>query len=494
MFKKLLCSSLIFVGSLSVNSWAVDTNLKYLPNEADWLNHAKELEKFWVMPEAYGNPVGNFPTWRCNNGKLRNEQKCPEEFKAPDFLPYTKYNFVRMISRQTFGYGALFNLTGNPELLRLHKAGVNYLIKEAKDPQGGFYSIISKDGEKLPPQLERTSQDVAYALLGLSMNAYLTNDPEVLKIIEETYDYIYNTYYDPQKNLLKWVLEDSEFDKKEQVELVAQLDQLNAYLLLCWRLVPPKNQAKWTKTIQNTIKMINDNFYQKDKNIFLGCTHSESCKEVFTGRHLDYGHRIKTFWMEYLVSLGLGDEQLKEFAQKGMIETLDKALTLNKYEWFESDTSDEASWWVAAELDQASLTLALARVKKMPDTLFNWIENRVDHEYGELNDGLKTHPWRNAYHSTEHALIGYITTQGIRAQYCKRSTGCLKDNQVDLYFAPKDISKNLILTPYIFSGSIKNMKINNKEDGIYKVTFEKIGLPQKINKVESYKFEEKAKK
>ena len=64
MYKKLLCSSLIFVGSLSVNSWAVDTNLKYLPNEADWLNHAKELEKFWEMQEAYGNPVGNFPTWR----------------------------------------------------------------------------------------------------------------------------------------------------------------------------------------------------------------------------------------------------------------------------------------------------------------------------------------------------------------------------------------------------------------------------------------------
>lgn len=393
MIKKILILTVMYI---ICSSAIAEQNLKYLPSERQWLEHAQLLEKFWLMPEAYGNPIGKFPTWRCDNGTLRNAQKCPNELKDPEFMPIATFDYVRMMSRQTFGYGALFNLTGNPEDLRLHQAGVKFLLEKARDPNGGFYSIFIGEDTSYPSRLARSSQDLSYALVGLAMNAYLTNDPEVIKVIMDTQKYIYDTYYDSKRNMLKWCFEDSYFDKKEQLELVAQLDQLNAYLLLTWRLVPQAKKQKWTQTIRNTVKMINDHFYNKDGNKFFGCIDKKEC---FTdeGKHLDYGHRVKSFWMEYLAAKGLNDSKLEAFATKGMIDTLNEALAANKIEWFENKFKELASWWVYAELDQSALTLALENKYPMTNTLFTWINERTDKTYGEMNDGLKTHFWRNAF-------------------------------------------------------------------------------------------------
>lgn len=477
MFKKfILCTFLLFLCSNVYSS----QNIKFLPSEQQWLNHAKLLEKFWLVPDAYGNPIGKFPTWRCNDGTLRNGKKCNDESKDPEFMPIINFDYVRMMSRQTFGYGALFNLTGNPDDLKLHQAGVKFLLEKAKDPDGGFYSIFVKDDTSYPSRLARTAQDLSYALVGLAMNAYLTNDPDTIKVIMDTQKYIYSTYYDPKTNLLKWCFEDSYFDKKEQLELVAQLDQLNAYLLLTWRLIPKAEQKKWTNTIKKTIKMINDHFYVKNGNKFWGCIDNNECFNTETGKHLDYGHRVKSFWMEYLAARGTKDSNLEEFAIKGIKDTLNEALANNKIEWFESNNKEQASWWVYAELDQSALTLALEDKYTMPNTLFNWINDRTDQVYGEMNDGLKTHFWRSAFHSTEHALVGYITSQGIRANYCKQSTGCLRDNQVNLYFAPAISSSKMVYTPYLYSGNILSDKQINKGLGIHKVTFNKIHAPMPV--------------
>lgn len=100
---------------------------------------------------------------------------------------------MRMQARQTFAYGVLFNLTGDEQALKLHKAGVDFLLKNARDPEGGFYSLMKQgkpltaDDHALPvKRLQRTSQDLSYALVGLAMNAYLTHDPEVIKVIMDS--------------------------------------------------------------------------------------------------------------------------------------------------------------------------------------------------------------------------------------------------------------------------------------------------------------------
>lgn len=491
MFKKLLLQMIIPASMfLTTSSFAADNFysgfIKDLPTEKDWIEHAHILEKYWMMPEAYGTPIGKFPTWRCNDGTLRNGKKCADELKDPEFLPYTKYDYVRMISRQTFGYGALFNLTGNAELLRLHLAGVEFLLDFARDPDGGFYGTFNGNDTSYPKRLSRTPQDLAYALVGLAMNAYITNDPEVIKVIVDTQKYIYDTYYDKDKNMLKWVIEDSDEEKSNQEELVAQLDQLNAYMLLTWRVLPKKDQEHWTKAVKQTISMINDNFYDQKKNKFIGCLHDQECFNEHSGRHTDYGHSVKTFWMEHIAASILNDQKLLDFSNKGIKHILKQALAKNNSQWFGSIDKEEASWWIGAELNQSALSLALDKSYKMPNTLYPWLNDKVDKKYGELDYGLKTHLWRNAFHSTEHALVGYITTQGIRAADCKRSSGCLRDNEVDLYFAPSENLKEVIYTPYLYSGDVKKAEFIDKEYGVIKVTFENISRALPIDKIKKH--------
>lgn len=453
------------------------TDLAHLPSEAMWQEHANLLGKYWLHPDALGTPVGNFPTWRCNDGTLRNQKACPPETSIPKWgREAMQFDFLRMQSRQTFGYGALYNLTGNPKYLELHQAGVKHILS-AMDPEGGF-KLLFKDGKPVnEPRLTRTTQDLPYAIIGLAMNAYLTHDPKIIDVIMKTQKYIYDTYYDEKEGLLRWVLEDFAplNNRKEQLELVAELDQMNAYLILCWRLVPEAKTQEWSNVIKRTVDIINAKFYDKKHNRFQGCIDNESCYDEATGRHMDYGHSCKAFWMEYLAACGLDDPKLKAFAEKGMLETLNKAFDAENQSWYENVTHAPASWWVYAELDQAALTLALEGKYDMPKTLFTWINDRTDKEYGEILSRMKTNLWRSAFHSTEHALIGSIVSNGIRYAQCN-DDACRNQNKSVLYFAPFD-PKVTDFTPYIYSGKIESIKA--KGDGV-KVTFKEIAPPKKV--------------
>lgn len=460
------------------------TNLDYLPSDAQWREHANYIAKYYLHPDAKGVPEGNFPTWRCDDGTLRNQKLCPFERDVGEMIKITGIDWIRMQSRQTFAYGVFYQLTGNSEALRLHKAGVNFLLTKGLDPEGGFHSLMEK-GEPLTwpvetgftdSRLARTSQDLSYALVGLAMNAYLTHDPKVIKVIMDTQKYIYDTYYDKDKGFLRWNFVDTYFDKKDQVELVAMLDQLNAYLLMVWRLVPEVSRPEWTATIRKTIDDMNKNFYDKPTNHFWGCTHNKSCYDQNNGRHQDYGHRVKAFWMEYIAALGLGNSKLANFAKKGMLDTLKLASTRNNNDWYGDNLQRGADYWHYAELDQSALTLALSDDFDMADTLRPWINEYTDKEYGDLkNWSFKSFYWRNGFHNSEHSLIGTILSNAIRAKQCSDAK-CKSKNSTYLYFAPVD-DKDRNFTPYYYSGKI--VKTEKTKDGL-KVFFEDIDLPKKV--------------
>ena len=293
IFMSAMCSACIILS----NQCMAKTDLKNLPSYETWLEHASYLEKFWLHKDARGVPEGNFPTWRCNDGTLRNQSLCPYERDIGQMQHITGIDFVRMNTRQTFAYGALFNITGNKEALRLHMAGVKFLLEKIKDKEGGYHVLLEK-GEPLAwpkdapftdYRLARTSQDLSYVLMALSMNAYLTHDKKIIDELREAQKYIYDTYYDKEKGIIRWCFSDTYFDKKEQVELVAMLDQLNAYLLLSYRLMPDTYKSEWGKIIRQTIKDMNKNFYTKKLNRFYGCTHDKSCFDTENGRHIDNG-------------------------------------------------------------------------------------------------------------------------------------------------------------------------------------------------------------
>ena len=56
-----------------------------LPEAADWRRHfERDILPFWTTPSALGNPVGNFPTFRCNNGfEFSPRFPCEEFAQAP---------------------------------------------------------------------------------------------------------------------------------------------------------------------------------------------------------------------------------------------------------------------------------------------------------------------------------------------------------------------------------------------------------------------------
>ncbi len=469
---------------LTTNTVSLAAPSSSIPSQETWLDHATVLEKFWLSSNAEGKPTGRFPTWRCNDGYLLTPQHyiCPGEIKPFGFAPLFDRTYIRMLSRQTFGYGALFNLTGNPEALRLHLAGVDFLLKHAIDPNGGFYTFLDSDNKGYPERLSRTTQDLAYALVGLAMNAYLTHNPESINAVINTQKYIYKTYFDKKKNILKWVLKDFENDKAAQEELVAQLDQLNAYLLLTWRLLPETQNKAWTKTIRQTINSINKRFVSKDGHTVYGCTDNETCFDEYKGRHRDYGHRSKTFWMEYLAACGLNDKALKSFAEKGMLETLKLARTEDQKNWYESINKNDASWWIYAELDEAALTLALQGKYPYPKQVFTWLDKMTDRKNGEVKFGLKQHFWRNAYHSTEHALVGYIISEALLAKNCNKDKLCLKEHQVTLHFKPdQNANKRTPYTPYLFSGDMQDNFVDSK-NGTLTINFANIRIPDRVKK------------
>ena len=82
-----------------------------LPLAADWVQQLRrDILPFWETPAALGDPVGNFPTFRCNDGWLTDPRApCAEFLAAPDWIRgAVGRQYTRMISRQIYLYGVPF--------------------------------------------------------------------------------------------------------------------------------------------------------------------------------------------------------------------------------------------------------------------------------------------------------------------------------------------------------------------------------------------------
>jgi len=151
--------------------------IKDMPDGQVWLNHLQnDLLPYWTMEDALGTPPGHFPTYRSNAGKLIDPNNLPPEIAAALGSDDTKglmnldRTYVRAQARQTFAYGIAYHMTGEERYLLLAKTGVDFLRQNALDTinDGGAYSYYSKEKKEWGPEvLERTSQDMAYALSGI---------------------------------------------------------------------------------------------------------------------------------------------------------------------------------------------------------------------------------------------------------------------------------------------------------------------------------------
>ena len=310
-------------------------------NKIDWKYHVDSLlMPFWMSADAQGKTAGNYTAYRYSNGKAVDPSKLDFEILNPDYHQFYMANtdslrrdFVRVKSRQIYGYCIAYHITGNESYLFNAKLGLDYLIRKNVYADSSAVTFWDKKGNSHPTRFQRNAQDLAYALLAPTIYYYLTRDEEILDIILKNNQFIWKEYYEKSDltentKLMKWVLEDFEGDSTNIKELLAPLDQLNAYLLLLAKIAPDSLSTIFQNQIQKLAYSIKDNFYSPEYNIFWGRLNKKS----FDGNS-DFAHSIKTFWMLYIAANYIHDKSLAAFAIKGADQLLKTAYLEETGSW-----------------------------------------------------------------------------------------------------------------------------------------------------------------
>ena len=457
-FAALLAAAVLVPASCGRGSF--EPSAAPLPGGDVWVTHlSRDLAPFWLRPEALGSPAGAFPTFRCDDGSLVDPAlPCGEILVAgPWVSSQLGREFTRMRSRQTYFYGVAYHLTGEERYLALAKAGVDHLRANAVDRDARSAVSWWKDGTAGPPVDMRSSQDLAYANLGLAFYAYLTRDPEVLSDALLLYEGIFARYDDPSLGLLRWAAGGLR-GETARIELVSQLDQVNAYALLLASVAREPHRSRLRSDLARIARILTGRFWSEELGLFRGSLH-DPLESGLGSRHTDFGHTVKALWMIERTGALLGDGELSAWARQRIPGVLSRAY-LPRYGCWASGLRRDGSldagvtWWIAAELDQAAATLALTDRRYtgyLEKTYACWLERLVDRGDGEvwswvsLDDparrGGKQHLWKNGYHSAEHALVSYLTSQELHGK------------PATLHFAFAKAPPADELRPYFFAGS-----------------------------------------
>jgi mannose/cellobiose epimerase-like protein (N-acyl-D-glucosamine 2-epimerase family) len=468
----------------SVPAYDIQRIIRNLPGGQTWLDHLEyQLMPFWTMKTAIGSSPGDFPTYRCNDGQLPDPNTLCPEYRAaladPDLRGLIKLDrqYTRSQSRQSYAYGMAYHLTGDEKYLRLMKDGVDFMRAKMIDRvHGGVCSYLLKPGNSQePPPRQRTSQDMAYALTGMGFYYYLTHDETVLADILSIKNYIFNTYFDKELGLLKWVLDPSpDGDNPKQKELVSQLDQIYAYMLWLTPSLPEPCQTQWKQELHQLARIIINQFYSQKYGFFWGAVTNPLIEKIGTN-HTDFGHSVKTFWLIYLIGKMTDDTAMVNLAREKAVRILDYAYDKRNKSWArrfdERGKPDEnREWWIMAELDQTTATLSLidpSYARYLVGTYNYWLRYMVDcrkNSAGNIIGGVwpmvdgrtnqrilkypKQHSW-TGLHEFEHALISYMTTQE------------LKEKPFRLFYAFKNKSDCQFIHPYFFEGKVNKIRTNS---------------------------------
>jgi hypothetical protein len=445
-----------------------------------WKNHlTNDLLPYWTTPEALGSPEGNFPTFRANDGSLIDQKDIKNSGIDGWILQQTdslRKQFIRTISRQTYFYCVAFHISGNDTLLSYARSGVDYLRRFIR-PSGMIYPYKFLSQNSISPvsandSIHVSAQDLASVLYSFSFYYYLTHDQEVLSEILKVKNYIFDNYTDAD-GYLKWTLCSDVNCPDNKTDLASYLEQVNGCLLLMAPLIEDKPvQKKMIEELRFFSKIMKTPlFYNAENSMIWAKTKCRNClipgytdplRLIGASTHTDFGQSIRTYWCMYLSGKLLNDTATCNFAFKNGSSILHQAFLPKSGTWatspFESET---VNWWLHAELDEGAAIFSLIdkslNNKILEHTYSFWFNNFVDKKYHEIypevnKDGtalkkLKINQWKNGFHSSEHALFGYISSSSINSE------------NVELYFAFNKKKKQAMneAKPYYFDGEIANV-------------------------------------
>jgi mannose/cellobiose epimerase-like protein (N-acyl-D-glucosamine 2-epimerase family) len=371
----------------------------------------------------------------------------------------------RMMGRQIFVYSVAFMLTGEAQYLQHAKAGVDWLVTYAWDQEyGGWFGIIHADGSPSSIRAPKYAQDMAYAAQGLAAYFFVTRDPLAEEYLLKTYKVIRETMWDEQNNRV-WDGINREMTREVDQsgggwELVAILDQINAYMMLSQPfLTEADNREAWKDSLLLMGQSLIDHFLRD------GYFWGQHDAPPRGGRHVDFGHTLKSFWMLNRMHREFGAPDFEATVQEYAPHWLDLAYDaeygfLGFYAMNNWDSARYgSSWWVYVECQQFAATLNLsnggAYTPRLTSTSRGWLDHFVDEQYGEVFQGIdrqgntgdppvhsnfKSWEWKNGFHSAEHALIMYLHGR------------MLEKRPAELYFAASANPQRMKVAPYNFQG------------------------------------------
>lgn len=454
------------------------------PAGEEWMAHLeRDLLPFYSVPAALGSPIGQFPSTRCDDGSALDFQKpCPPI--AGNAYLMAPYWYLVPMSRQVYGYGVAFHMTGDTRYLDWMKAGVDTIRGQFVDrANGGMHLQMDLNTKQWGPDAAfRDPQQLGYGLLGLAFYYYLTRDASVLPDIVAMQRYIYSRYWNPSLGSMQWLLRSNGSTAFDQLQLTACLDQMNTYLVLLAPIVPEPYRSEMKDEMRALVKAMLSIFYSPAYNLYF--TSANTARDTDLQRTgVDVGHTSKALWMSRFAGLLNGDPNLAAWAEAAASRHLARSWIDADGSWAAGvvpggDLDRNKNWWVYSELDQLAGTLSLedpAYAAYLDRSGPYWFTYFVDRQFGDVWNGVtfgtnepqKTYPkawqWKNAYHAFEHALVGYIAAQQIRQR------------PFALYFSfGPDVPRDSI-SPYYLRADVD--RVESAGPNVQKVTFAGKSVP-----------------
>ena len=385
-----------------------------------WLeHHRQDLMPYWDMPEALGEPLGNFPSWRGLDGELLAEDR----------------RGLSTLARGVYGYSVAFLLTGEPRYLTYAKAGIDWINAHARDAEhGGWYGQLNKDGSPFAPKDPKRVFDVASLGLAFGMYYNVTRDPEVEADLLEVRDFIFEHYYDPATSRIKDALK---HDLSEEVDLGDNGGDITNYLVPGSALLLPNadllSDPARRAQFRDDLRVVTEQLIARHRGTgaeswwFWGRT---GLVGRFGSGDTDFGHSIKSHELILNANAVFPDRPWSGLSADREA-LLQRAWDAPAARWNQrrsgpigAGTERDSEWWMHDEADQTLAALDLGNGFAHQDWLAasaaSWTSVFVDRtrparetffrpaRNPALAEMRKTGFGKNMYHVSEHALIMFL--------------------------------------------------------------------------------------
>jgi hypothetical protein len=429
-----------------------------------WLRHHREdLMPYWDMPEALGEPLGNFPSFRGRDGEL---------------LPQSTERRLSTLARQAYGYSHAFLMTGEDRYLTYAKAGLDWINAKAKDPvYGGYYGRLDVHGNPVDPHADKEVFDLASLGLAYGMYFNVTRDPAAEADLLAVRDLIFDTYYDAAGNRVKDAMTydlATEVDTNDNGGDITNLLVPGTAVLLpnLAILTDPARRAQF----KDDLRRVTDSLIARHKNT---SATNPNQRFWFWGRTLrfgsfgalqtDFGHNIKSYEMIYNANnvfadhpwqgLGADRDRLLGRAWDGPAGRWNQRLG----NFVAGNVVPDSEWWIHDEADQLLAAMDLhdgfdkqGQLDQLQASAQSFLDVFVDRDPAhparetftriardpDNTDLRKSFFGKNMLHNNEHALIMYLH-------------GCaLEGRPARLYYAfPAEQALTAVAKPYWFDAA-----------------------------------------